>query len=90
MAEVQPKAVLYGAEDNVWGIPTDSYAGCVKTLLQEKYFQVPRAGKDVWVRADVVADNPDALRDAIVPPGYNDSWLSASQQQAVRAVTLKP
>jgi hypothetical protein len=90
MAKVQPKAILYGENDNVWGNPTDSFAGCVKSLLDKKYFKLPRVGKDVWVRADVVADNPEALRNAIIPYGFDESWLSARERQAIHAAKFEP
>ncbi len=86
MAKTPPKVVFMN-EEPLWGNPISTFLGCVTKVLDAKYLRSTKL-HGLWVRADVVADHPEALAAAIVPKNYNADWLPAPARARIDAVKI--
>jgi len=82
LRRTRPPAVFYD-DQPVWGLyDPDEYAPCLRALLLEQYVALGFP-PGVWVRADVLAANPDLLATARLDRLLDFPWLDEAARQVL-------
>jgi hypothetical protein len=87
LAAKPPKAIIY-SDNPIWGRPTDSFLGCVKSTLKAHYLRATNV-KWLWVRADIAAKQPHVLASMLVPIDFNVNSVSPVDRPALEAARIQ-